>query len=134
MMCGRAAPAPPEAARRRGGNVHELGIVFHMIDTLEEVACQNGLTSISRVRLNLGEVSGVLPDYLLDCWRWAADRTELLKGAELELRQIPAVTVCNACGRTYATVKHGKICPHCQSPETVLLRGNEIEIATVEGY
>ena len=114
--------------------MHELGIVFHMIETLETVAAQNDLTVIGRVTLELGEVTGILPDYLLDCWRWAADRTELLKGAELELRQIPAVTVCNACGRTYATVKHGKICPYCQSPETVLLRGNEIEIATVEGY
>ena len=114
--------------------MHELGIVFHMIETLETVAAQNDLTVIGRVTLELGEVTGILPDYLLDCWRWAANRTELLKGAELELHQIPAVTVCNACGRTYATVEHGKICPHCQSPETVLLRGNEIEIATVEGY
>ena len=113
--------------------MHELGIVFYMIETLEEVGAQNDLTSIRRVTLELGEVSGVLPDYLLDCWRWAADRSELLRGAELEVCQIDAVTVCNACGRTYPTVAHGKICPHCGSPETVLLRGNEIEIATVEG-
>ena len=80
--------------------MHELGIVFHMIDTLEEVGRANELTSISKVTLNLGEVSGVLPDYLLDCWRWAADRTDLLAGAELEIVPISAVTVCNACGRT----------------------------------
>lgn len=117
----------------KGWLMHELGIVFYMIETLEEVGAQNDLTSIRRVTLELGEVSGVLPDYLLDCWRWAADRSELLRGAELEVRQIDAVTVCNGCGRTYPTVAHGKICPHCGSPETVLLRGNEIEIATVEG-
>jgi hydrogenase nickel incorporation protein HypA/HybF len=134
MMCGRAAPAPPEAARRRGGNVHELGIVFHMIDTLEEVACQNELTSISRVRLNLGEVSGVLPDYLVDCWNWAVRRTDVLHDAVLDVTPIAAVTVCNDCGRTYGTIEHGKVCPHCQSPNTVLLRGNEVEIDTVEGF
>ena len=113
--------------------MHELGIVFHMIETLEEVGAQNDLSCIRRVTLELGEVSGILPDYLLDCWRWAADRSELLRGAELELVQIDAVTVCNACGRTYPTVAHGRVCPHCGSPDTVLLRGNEIEIATVEG-
>lgn len=113
--------------------MHELGVVFHMIDLLEEVGRENELTSIVRVQLALGEVSGVLPDYLLDCWRWAADRTELLHGAELEIVEVPAVTVCNACGRTYGTVAHGKICPHCGSPDTVLLRGNETELVEVEG-
>lgn len=114
--------------------MHELGIVFHMIDTLEEVGRRNELTSIVKVTLDLGEVSGVLPDYLLDCWRWAADRTELLHGAQLDVVPVEAVTVCNACGKTYGTVAHGKVCPHCGSPDTVLLHGNEIEIDTVEGW
>lgn len=113
--------------------MHELGIVFHMIDTLEEVGAENGLTSIARVTLDLGEVTGVLPDYLLDCWRWAADRTELLRGAELDVQKIEAVTVCNACGRTYPTIEHGKTCPHCGSPDTELLRGLEIEIREIAG-
>ena len=113
--------------------MHELGIVFHMIQTLEEVAAQNDLSCVRLVTLELGEVSGILPDYLLDCWRWAADRTDLLKDAELEICRIDAVTVCNACGRIYPTVAHGKVCPQCSSPDTVLLRGNEIEIATIEG-
>lgn len=114
--------------------MHELGIVFHMIDTLEEVGRDNGLTSIAKVTLNLGEVSGVLPDYLLDCWRWAVNRSDLLRGAELDIEKIDAVTVCNACGRTYATLAHGKTCPHCGSNDTVLLHGNEAEIDTIEGW
>jgi hydrogenase nickel incorporation protein HypA/HybF len=113
--------------------MHELGIVFYMIETLEEVGAQNDLTSIRRVTLELGEVSGVLPDYLLDCWRWAADRSDLLRGAELDVQQVDAVTVCNACGRTYPTLEHGKICPHCKSDDTVLLHGLEIEVESVEG-
>lgn len=112
--------------------MHELGIVFHMIDTLEEVGRENRLASITKVTIELGEVSGVLPDYLADCWRWAADRTDLLAGAGLEVIEVPAVTVCNACGRTYPTVAHGRTCPHCSSPDTVLLRGNEMEIISIE--
>lgn len=114
--------------------MHELGIVFHMIDTLEEVGRANELSAISKVTLRLGEVSGVLPDYLLDCWRWAADKHELLRGAELSIQPIQAVTVCNTCGRTYGTIAYGKICPYCTSPDTVLLRGNEAEIDTIEGW
>ena len=113
--------------------MHELGIVFHMIDLLEEVGRDNGLTSISRVTLNLGEVTGVIPSYLDDCWRWAADRTQLLAGAELDVVPVPAVTVCNACGRTYPTLEYGKTCPHCSSPDTELLHGLEIEVESVAG-
>ena len=113
--------------------MHELGIVFHMIDTLQEIAEQNELTVVSKVNLRLGEVTGVLPDYLVDCWNWAVKRTDVLRDAVLEVDKVDAVTVCNDCGKTYPTLEYGKTCPHCQSPNTVLLRGNEIEIDTVEG-
>ena len=39
--------------------MHELGIVFHIIRTVEDVAKQNDVTRIRRVTLQLGEVSGV---------------------------------------------------------------------------
>ena len=52
----------------------------------------------------------------------------------LEIRTDPAVTVCNACGKTYQTVAYGKICPHCASPDTVLLHGNQMEILEVEAW
>ncbi len=112
--------------------MHELSIVFSIIDTVEEVGLENGLTSVSVVTLTLGEVSGVLEDYLQDCWRWAADRSDLLSGARLEVERLDAVTVCNACGRTYATVEYGRTCPHCGSGDTVLLRGNEVEVKQIE--
>ena len=112
--------------------MHELGIVFHLIDMVEDLGRENELTSVSRVVLDLGEVSGVLPDYLEDCWNWAVNRSDLLRGAKLQVEQVDAVTVCNSCGRTYGTVEHGRICPYCESPDTVLLQGNEIELREIE--
>ena len=49
--------------------MHELGIVFHIIRTVEDVARQNDVTRIRRVTLQLGEVSGVVESYLQDCWK-----------------------------------------------------------------
>ena len=37
--------------------MHELGIVFHTIRTIEEVAAEQGLTRVGSVTLELGEVS-----------------------------------------------------------------------------
>ena len=112
--------------------MHELGIVFHMRDLLEEVAAEQGLTRVSKVVVDLGEVSGVMTDLFVDAWEWASDKSDLLRGAELEVHQIDAVTVCDDCGKTYATVPQGRTCPHCGSLHTELLRGRELEIREIE--
>ncbi len=112
--------------------MHELGIVFYMIDMVEDLGKENGLTSVARVKLRLGEVSGVLEDYLQDCWRWAVEKHELMRGCALDIETVPAVTVCNACGEQYGTVEHGKVCPRCGSPDTVLLQGQEMELEEIE--
>ena len=112
--------------------MHELGIVFHMIKTVERIAEENALTSVSSVTLELGEVSGVVPHELTSCWNWAVAQTEVLKGAELKIETIPAVTLCESCNRTYPTVPQGRICPLCGSEETVLVRGNEINLKEIE--
>lgn len=111
--------------------MHELGIVFHMIKTVERIAEENVLTSVSSVTLELGEVSGVVPHELTSCWNWAVAQTEVLKGAELS-ETIPAVTLCESCNRTYPTVPQGRVCPLCGSEETVLLQGNEINLKEIE--
>ena len=66
--------------------MHELGIVFHIIDSIEEVGRQNKLRRVSTVTLELGEVSGVVHTYLEDCWHWAAARSQLLNGSRLARR------------------------------------------------
>ena len=55
--------------------MHELGIVFHMIKTVERIAEENVLKSVSSVTLELGEVSGVVPHELTSCWNWAVAQT-----------------------------------------------------------
>lgn len=114
--------------------MHELGIVFHIIKSVERVAAENELEKVSAVVLELGEVSGVVPDYLTDCWKWAAAKSELVRGSELKIETLPAVTHCDNCGKNYPTVVHGKICPHCQSEKTWLLTGNEVSIKEIEAY
>ena len=111
--------------------MHELGVVFHIADTLAKIAEENQVTRIHRVTLELGEVSTVVPEYLTDVWNWNCKRTPLLNGCELVIERIPAVTHCDACGRDYPTVPQGKICPNCGSDRTWLLQGNEFTIKEI---
>ena len=92
---------------------------------------ENELTEIDSVTLELGEVSGVVSDYLKDCWAWYAKKTPLIQNASLEFETIPAITWCNACKTTYPTVQYGKTCPNCGSGETWLQQGNEMNIKQI---
>lgn len=112
--------------------MHELGIVFHIIKTVEKVGAENALTKVASVTLELGEVSGVVEDYLQDCWKWAVNRSDLMQDSALKVEPIPAVTFCEDCKREYATVKYGRICPSCGSGHTYLVTGNEMNIKEIE--
>ena len=111
--------------------MHELGIVFYIIRDVMEVARENNVERVKTVVMDIGEVSTIIPDYLTDCWRWAADKEDVLRGCELRINTIPAVTFCEDCGKEYGTVRHGKKCPHCGSDKTYLIRGNEVEIKEI---
>ena len=111
--------------------MHELGVVFYIIKDVKQVAEENHVEHVSTVVMDIGEVSTVVPHLLTDCWRWAADKEEMLKGCELKIHTIPAVTHCDGCGGEYPTVQHGKTCPRCGSDRTWLLRGNEVEINSI---
>ena len=50
--------------------MHELGIVFHVIRSVERIGEENALSSVASVTLELGEVCGAVPQELISCWNW----------------------------------------------------------------
>lgn len=92
----------------------------------------NGVKKINSVTVEIGEVSTVLPYLFEDCWNWAVKKETVLKDAKIIVETLPAVTHCEDCLKDYPTVKYGKICPHCGSEHTYLLRGNELTIKQIE--
>ena len=62
--------------------MHELGTVFYVIREVEQVVEENHLTKVASVTLEIGEVSGIIPYYLTDCWQWAIQKSQYLKEAE----------------------------------------------------
>ena len=47
--------------------MHELGIVFYIIRDVKQTAEENGVSRVSAVVMDIGEVSTVVPEYLTDC-------------------------------------------------------------------
>ena len=111
--------------------MHELGVVFHIADSVMNICQENQGQRVRRVTLQIGEVSTVIPSYLIDVWKWNCKRHPMLEDCELLWEPIPAITYCESCGKTYPTVPQGKICPHSGSEHTYLQQGNELEIKEI---
>lgn len=112
--------------------MHELGTIYYVIDTVEKLMVENDLTKVASITLEVGEVSGIIPSYLLDFWMYARAKTEHFKDTKLLIEELKAVTYCQDCKQTYPTMQYGKECPHCHSPNTFLVTGNEYNIKEIE--
>ena len=112
--------------------MHELGTIYYVIDTVEKLVAENDLKKVASITLEVGEVSGIIPEYLSDFWLYARKKTELFQETELKIEPIQAITYCQDCTGTYPTIPQGKVCPHCGSSNTFLVTGNEYNIKEIE--
>ena len=112
--------------------MHELGIVMQVIEQVDNVAAESKVEKVTKVLMEIGEVSSVIPEIFTDAFDWAKKRSNYLKDAELELVILEGITYCRDCKKTYRTVEFAKKCPHCGSMDTYLVTGNEINIKSIE--
>ena len=112
--------------------MHEMGTVMYIIRAVNDVCEQNDLTKVASVTVQVGEVSGILPEYLKDFWKWAVKKEKYMTDSELIIESVEAVTRCGDCDKTYSTLKYAKVCPYCGSENTWLEVGNEYIIKQIE--
>ena len=83
---------------------------------------------VTDVRLECGEMSGVVPDALEFCFDVCTAGTAA-EGAVLHIKRVPAEWRCTACGAGVASQAE---CPECGSGALELVRGREFFLASVD--
>jgi len=112
--------------------MHELGIVIEVVKQCELLAKQNDVAKVTKVTLEVGEVSGVVKEYFIDAFKWFTKKSEFMKDCELDYVSIQGISYCEDCKKTYPTTKFGKECPFCHSNRTYLVSGQEVKIKDIE--
>lgn len=113
--------------------MHELGVVFYAIDAVQDaIKDECDISHVDCVTIKLGEVSGVVPYLLEDCWKWAVSKRQNMEGCDLNIETVKAITHCENCDKNYSTIEHGIKCPYCLSDKTSLICGNEFIVERVE--
>ncbi|MFB7499129.1 hydrogenase maturation nickel metallochaperone HypA [Streptomyces sp. NPDC056161] len=112
--------------------MHEMSIALAVIEQVAEAAERAGdVTAVRSVRLQVGELAGVVPDALAFSFELACAGT-LLEGAELVTEPVPGRARCAPCGHEWAVGMPPRLsCPRCRGASTDLLSGRELRITGV---
>lgn len=111
--------------------MHEYSIVSALIEQCEQYAFDNKATSVTRVAIKIGVMSGVEPSLLSS----AFDTFKLdgiCKNATLEMLIQPLVLHCHDCNSTHQLEERNFICPECLSRNTKLIEGEEMLLMQLE--
>jgi hydrogenase nickel incorporation protein HypA/HybF len=107
--------------------MHELAITQSVVDMVVE---RTAGRQVSLVRLEVGRLSGVLPDAMEFCYELVIDGTPL-EGSTLVIEQIPGAAHCRSCGQDSALDDLILLCP-CGSAEVDVIAGRELRVRSVE--
>lgn len=110
--------------------MHELGIVAEVVRVVEKIACEQQLTQIETLVLQIGELSPVIPYYVEQCYPAAAYGT-MLENTRLKIEVLPGNGRCQECGKVFNVLKNRRRCPSCKSESWELLGGREFMIKEI---
>ena len=110
--------------------MHELGVVFEIIRTVEDFAEKNGLTKFDKLVLQIGELSSIIPKYIEACYPAAVDGTPFQE-MKLEIEIIPGNALCKRCNKVFNLIESNNKCSNCGSEDLELLCGKEFMIKEI---
>jgi hydrogenase nickel incorporation protein HypA/HybF len=108
--------------------VHELSITRNVVAIVAERALGQKVT---RVRLEIGRLSAVVPDAVRFCFDICAQGTPL-EGAELEIVEIAGRGLCSACGEESVLAVPAGRCSACGAACLSVIAGEELKIREME--
>ena len=105
--------------------MHELSIVANLYEIMEKKAKEQGAKKITLVRLQVGILSGVVPDFLETAFDIFKEGT-MAAEASLEIEKVPLKTRCEECGIEKISNELIFICTICGSSQIKTLDGTEL--------
>jgi len=112
--------------------MHELSIAEALIEQVGTELDRAGQNrAVKRLELAVGRLSGVHCDCLRFAFNLLSPGTPA-EGAELSIRQPPAISRCRQCGAALEILEMVVDCPQCGSLEIVIEEGRELLLESIE--
>ena len=113
--------------------MHEMGLIDAIVRMVDKIVQDEGLEGVKKITLEVGEISGVVPHFLTECYEAVVDGTPYEK-TELVIENVPGVFRCNDCEMDFpADVEH-LICPDCFGRNLTPVAGKDLTLKEIEAY
>ncbi|MBR5342288.1 MAG: hydrogenase maturation nickel metallochaperone HypA [Oscillospiraceae bacterium] len=113
--------------------MHELGLTDALLRMVRDVAKKEALTHVEKITLEIGELSGVVPRYMLDCWQAVVDGTEYAD-TELVIESVPGIASCMDCDEEFRIDINSMRCPFCGSHNLTPVSGRDMIVKEIEAW
>ncbi|MCR5136412.1 MAG: hydrogenase maturation nickel metallochaperone HypA [Oscillospiraceae bacterium] len=110
--------------------MHELGICDALLKMVRNIAREEELQEISRITVEVGTLSGVMPDYMSDCWVAVTDGTEL-QDVEFVIEELEGTARCMDCGEEFTADLSLLRCPNCGGEKLTPLTGRDLTLKEI---
>jgi hydrogenase nickel incorporation protein HypA/HybF len=111
--------------------MHEVSIMEHALLVAVRHAEKERCSSIRRIQLRVGRLSGVVPESLQFAFE-ALKRNTLAENGRLDIELIQPVSYCESCAIEFSPEDICYACPQCGQLSPALIRGRELEIGEME--
>lgn len=112
--------------------MHELSIVYNVLEIVREHAENNHLNKIDKVVISVGEFCSLQKDSLLFAFE-SLSKNSLCEEAALEIQTIEAKAYCDDCQNEFKVSFTNKFCPVCKKYSRQITSGYEILVSSIEG-
>jgi hydrogenase nickel incorporation protein HypA/HybF len=111
--------------------MHETVLMQNLLTAVEQAIENHHVTKVNRVVVSVGRFANVLPDALSFAFE-AMTQDGVMKGAELEIKSMPAVARCDDCGSEYQAEGFPIVCPVCKSTGFTIISGEEVYVESID--
>jgi len=108
--------------------MHELSLIQGVVEICEQ---HSGGRRVLEVTLEIGSLSGVVPEALEFCFE-AAAKESLLEGARLVIERVQATGFCPSCQGVSTIETYFDSCPGCGALSLELRSGDEMRVKDLE--
>ena len=110
--------------------MHELGICDALLKMVRGIAKDEALDEISRITVEVGSLSGVVPAYMADCWEAVTDGTEF-QDVEFVIEELEGTARCLDCGAEFVADVNRLRCPKCDGDKLAPLTGRDLTLKEI---
>lgn len=111
--------------------MHELSIAQSILEIVHQHVPEGQRSDIRSVKVQVGRLSGVVPESLEFCFSAIIEATPL-GDARLDIVPTPVRAHCGECAVTFELQGTTFVCPSCKSVDLEILSGTELQVIEVE--